>query len=90
MVLRNAAQYSKFIHDFWTHPATIKLVSDALGIPLSVVMTTEIGHTNIQTSGRTTEEMLKILKVEPDRTKVELTEEEKAYDPLESATVGWQ
>ncbi|RFU31897.1 hypothetical protein B7463_g4419, partial [Scytalidium lignicola] len=89
MVLRNPAEYSTFIHDFWTHPATIRLVSDAMGLPLSVIMSTEIGHTNIQTEGKNLEEMISMLNVEPDQTKVELTEEEKAHDPLQSTLVGW-
>lgn len=91
LMLRNAAEYSAFIKDFWTHPVTMQIVSDAVGVPLSIVMNTEIGHTNIQTSGDTLEEMMAQLAVEPDTTKLPLTEEEKAYDPLAaSSIVPWQ
>ncbi|KIN03142.1 hypothetical protein OIDMADRAFT_144194 [Oidiodendron maius Zn] len=82
LVLRNAAEHSKFINDFWTHPVTCRIVSEAAGVPLSIIMRTEIGHTNIQGHGSTVDEMLVELSVEPDATKTELTEEEKAYDPL--------
>jgi hypothetical protein len=88
--LRNAADYSCFINDFWTHPETLRIVSDAAGLPLSIIMRTEIGHTNIQGQGSTISEMLAELSVEPDLTKVELTEEEKAYDPLKSSIIPWQ
>ncbi|KAI9745259.1 MAG: hypothetical protein M1818_001538 [Claussenomyces sp. TS43310] len=87
LILRNVAEHSTFIHDFWTHPMTLRLVSDAAGLPLSIVMPTEIGHTNIQTSGVTMEEMIAELSVEPDTTKVQLSEEEKAYDPLTSKSI---
>jgi len=87
LILRNAAEHSTFINDFWTHPATLQLVSDAAGIPLSIVMRTEIGHTNIQTSGSTMDEMIAELNVEPDGTKITLTEEEMAYDPLNSKSI---
>lgn len=53
LVLRDAVKYSQFIRDFWTHPETMRIVSDASGVPLEVVMPTEIGHTNIQAEGTT-------------------------------------
>ncbi|KAL3418752.1 hypothetical protein PVAG01_10468 [Phlyctema vagabunda] len=87
LILRNAAEYSRFIEDFWTHPATMRLVSDAAGLPLSIVMRTEIAHTNIQTEGSTIEEMIQELSVEPPTEKIPLTEEEKAYDPLNSNSI---
>ncbi|RDW88548.1 hypothetical protein BP6252_00580 [Coleophoma cylindrospora] len=87
LILRNAAEHSTFIEDFWTHPETLRLVSDAAGVPLSIVMRTEIGHTNIQTSGRSLNEMIDSLSVEPDTTKIQLSDEEKAYDPLRSNSI---
>jgi len=87
LILRNAAEHSTFINDFWTHPATMQIVGDAAGVKLSVVMRTEIGHTNIQTTGNTIDEMVAELTVEPDVTKLPLTEEERAYDPLASSSI---
>ncbi|KAH8807376.1 hypothetical protein F5884DRAFT_880389 [Xylogone sp. PMI_703] len=87
LVLRNAAEYSKFINDFWTHPETLRIVSEAAGLPLSIVMRTEIGHTNVQCQGSTISEMVAELRAEPDTTKVELTDEERAYDPLKANSI---
>ncbi|KAJ6120362.1 hypothetical protein N7523_004642 [Penicillium sp. IBT 18751x] len=86
LVLRDAVKYSHFIRDFWTHPETMRIVSDASGVPLEVVMSTEIGHTNIQAEGATIAEMVSNLKVEPSVEKLELSPEERAYDPLKDET----
>lgn len=92
LVLRDAAKRSNFIKSFWTHPETMRIVSEAVGVPLDVIMPTEIGHTNIQVEGATISEMTKKLKVEPTAEKVELSVEERAYDPLKdaSAIIPWQ
>ncbi|KAJ5322636.1 hypothetical protein N7452_010925 [Penicillium brevicompactum] len=82
LVLRDAVKRSKFINDFWTHPETMKIVSEAAGVPLEVVMPTEIGHTNIQVQGTTIAEMSGNLQVEPSVEKLELSAEDRAYDPL--------
>ncbi|KAH8700757.1 hypothetical protein BGW36DRAFT_395782 [Talaromyces proteolyticus] len=91
LVLRGAHKQSKFIKNFWTHPETMRIVSEAMGVPLDVIMPTEIGHTNIQVEGATISEMTKKLKVEPAVEKVELSPEERAYDPLKdaSAIIPW-
>ncbi|KAJ5794952.1 hypothetical protein N7457_001551 [Penicillium paradoxum] len=91
LVLRDAAKHSKFVHDLWTHPETLKIVSEAVGVPLEVVMPTEIAHTNIQVQGNTISEMSRNLRIEPTLEKVELTPEEQAYDPLKdaSAIIPW-
>ncbi|KAJ6002581.1 hypothetical protein N7451_005128 [Penicillium sp. IBT 35674x] len=86
LVLRDAVKHSRFIRDFWTHPETMRIVSDASGVPLEVVMPTEIGHTNIQAEGATIAEMISNLKVEPSVEKLELSPEERAYDPLKDET----
>lgn len=92
LVLRDAVKHSRFIRDFWTHPETMKIVSDAVGVPLEVVMPTEIGHTNIQAEGATIAEMVNNLKVEPSVEKLELSPEDQAYDPLkdETSIIPWQ
>lgn len=82
LVLRGAAKHSTFIKDFWTHPETMKIVSDAAGVPLEIVMPTEIGHTNIQVGGATIPEMTRNLKVEPAVEKEKLSDEDLAYNPL--------
>ncbi|EKV12955.1 hypothetical protein PDIP_51400 [Penicillium digitatum Pd1] len=91
LVLRGAAKQSKFIYDFWTHPETMRIVSEAVGVPLEVVMPTEIGHTNIQVEGTTIAELSSNLKPEPAVERLELTPEDRAYDPLRdaSAIIPW-
>lgn len=91
LTLRNAAAHSTFVDEFWNHPQTMRILSEAAGVPLSIVMKTEIGHTNIQTRGSTVDEMVSELKVEPEMTKVPLTEEQRSYDPLkDSSIIPWQ
>lgn len=92
LVLRGAEKHSRFVRDFWTHPETMRIVSEAIGVPLEIVMPTEIGHTNIQVEGATIPEMTARLKVEPSAERVELSAEERAYDPLTdaSAIIPWQ
>jgi hypothetical protein len=92
LVLRDAVKKSKFINDFWTHPDTMRIVSEAIGVPLEVVMPTEIGHTNIQVQGTTIAEMASNLRVEPTAETLELSPEDRAYDPLtdKSSIIPWQ
>ena len=92
LVLRDAVKQSKFVNDFWTHPETMRIVSEAVGVPLEVVMPTEIGHTNIQVEGTTIAEMASNLKAEPAVEKLELSDEDRCYDPLKdaSAIIPWQ
>lgn len=69
----------------------MKMLSEAAEVPLSIVMQTEIAHTNIQTFSETIDEMVSELSVEPDTTKIPLTQEQKEYDPLNSASIiPWQ
>jgi arginine repressor len=70
----------------------MSIVSEVMGVPLNVVMPTEIGHTNVQVEGATVSEMTKKLKVEPSVKNVELSAEERAYNPLKdaSAIIPWQ
>ncbi|GKZ27125.1 hypothetical protein AbraIFM66951_004156 [Aspergillus brasiliensis] len=91
LVLRDTVKHSQFIKDFWTHPETMKIVSEACGVPLDVIMPTEIGHTNIQVEGTTISEMCSNLKVEPSVEKVDLSPEERSYDPLKdrSSIIPW-
>lgn len=92
LVLRDAVKHSTFIQDFWTHPETMRIVSEAAGVPLEVVMPTEIGHTNIQVEGATVSEMASNLNVEPSVGKEELSDEDRSYDPLkdEKSIIPWQ
>lgn len=92
LVLRDAVKQSKFVNEFWTHPETMRTVSEAVGVPLEVVMPTEIGHTNIQVEGTTIAEMASNLKPEPAVEKLELSLGDRAYDPLKdaSAIIPWQ
>ncbi|KAH0345228.1 hypothetical protein KCU81_g4531, partial [Aureobasidium melanogenum] len=85
VTLRNVAKVSKFVSDFWTHPKTVSIISDALGTKVEAIMPTEIGHTNIQVSGPG--DVLDQLKVRPSEEALPLTEEEEAYDPLSGSSV---
>ncbi|ETN44476.1 uncharacterized protein HMPREF1541_10146 [Cyphellophora europaea CBS 101466] len=87
LTLRNASAHSRFIRDFWNHPETLRAVSDAAGVPLSIVMPTEIAHTNIQASGTNVANMMEALEVEPSNEKIPLTDEERAYDPLKASSI---
>ncbi|KAF2461641.1 hypothetical protein BDY21DRAFT_360720 [Lineolata rhizophorae] len=42
------AAEAPFIHQFWTSPEVIEIVSEAAGIQLEVCLPYEIGHTNVQ------------------------------------------
>ena len=91
LVLRNVAEYSKFVHDLWTHPETLKIIHEVAGVPLAPVIPYEIGQTNMQVRGSSVEEMIKELASEPSTATRELTEEEKAFDPLtEQGIIPWQ
>jgi hypothetical protein len=91
MVLRGAARHSQFIHDFWTHEETMRIISDAVETPLEIIMPLEIGHTNVQTKGDTMEAMKAELKPEPSLETVELSEADKLYNPLdEDSIIPWQ
>lgn len=93
VTIRGSARYSKFIHDLWTHPETLRIMSDALEVPVEVMMPLEIGHANVQGMGDTVAEMRKQISIElPEASsvKVELTEAQKVYDPLGQSVVPWQ
>lgn len=92
LVLRDTVKQSQFIRDLWTHPETMRIVSEACGVPLEVVMPTEIGHTNVQVEGASVSEMCSNLKVEPSVEKLELSPEDRTYDPLKdkSSIIPWQ
>lgn len=62
-------------------------MSDAAGVPLSVVTPIEIAHTNIQGSGTNVAEMASALQVDPSNERVALTDEDRAYDPLKEASI---
>ena len=91
LAIRDGSKHSRFIREFWTHPETLRIVSGVVGVPLEVIMPIEMGHTNVQVEGATVEEMTSKLRVEPAVEKVELSAEERAYDPLnDSAIIPWQ
>lgn len=89
VTLRNLAKVSKFVNDFWTHPDTLSIISNVLGIEVVAVMPIEIGHTNIQVSG--SGDVLSQLKIHPSQEARPLTKEEESYDPLSGLSViPWQ
>lgn len=90
LVLRNAAKYSRFIHEFWAHTETTRVISEALGVQLSAVMPIELGHTNIQVQGDAVEEMVKGLHVEPVAQQVDVLNPEDEGSPTENSVIPWQ
>jgi hypothetical protein len=91
LILRNIAKHSKFIRDLWSHPETTRIISEVAGISLTVVMPIEMGHTNIQTSSSTIQEMMPEFQIEPSSQRVETTAEEANYDRLAAdSVVPWQ
>lgn len=91
LVMRGAGKISKFVYDFWTHKETMKIISDVVNVPLGIMMPIEIAHTNIQAKGSNLEEMKAALRPEPFTETVEVTEEEKNYNPLdENSVIPWQ
>lgn len=87
--MRNVASKSKFVSDLWSHPQTTALVSKTLGVDLEVMMPMEMGHTNVQITGDSSD--LQHLRGPPTMEKTPLTEEQKAYNPLSSGSViPWQ
>ncbi|KAF7595835.1 hypothetical protein BBP40_004647 [Aspergillus hancockii] len=89
-ILRGLAKHSKFIRDLWTHPETMRIVSEVAGVPLAIIMPTEIGHTNIQATGHTVEDLIRELEVEPSGNFVG-TDEQEDYDPLNAnSVIPWQ
>lgn len=89
VTLRNIARVSKFVNDLWTHPQTLSIISNVLGVKVDAIMPTEIGHTNIQVSG--SGDVLSQLSVQPSAEACPMTNEEKAYDPLSgSSVIPWQ
>lgn len=90
LTLRNVAPQSKFVRDLWKHPETMKRVSEVLGVEVDIIMEMEIGHTNIQMCGEGAMKF-EYETGEPSVEKVELSEEEKKYDPLKGESViPWQ
>jgi hypothetical protein len=89
-ILRDLAKHSKFIRDLWTHPETMRIVSEVADVPLAIIMPTEIGHTNIQVTGNTVDDLIRELDVEPRRSFV-YTNEQRNYDPLKAnSVIPWQ
>ncbi|KAE8151049.1 hypothetical protein BDV25DRAFT_139206 [Aspergillus avenaceus] len=85
-ILRNLAKHSRFIRDLWTHPETNRIISEVAGAPLTIIMSTEIGHTNIQSAGHTVDDLIRELKVEPRRAPANVVEYEDS-DPLHDRPV---
>ncbi|KAI9740161.1 MAG: hypothetical protein M1834_004739 [Cirrosporium novae-zelandiae] len=89
IVLRNAAKYSKWLHDMWSHPETVRIVSEAMGTPLVPIFKLEEGFVSVQTKSTNFQDMMKEISIEPLVGKVELTEEEKNFNPLAASTIPW-
>jgi hypothetical protein len=92
LIVRDAAKKSKFLHDFWNHPETLGILSDLMQVPLVPVFKIEEGFVSVQTTSSTDiEEMKKEVSIAPDHRPIEVTQEERAYDPLKAGSIiPWQ
>lgn len=89
LLLRNVASRSKFVKDLWTHPETLKIIRNALGVNVDIIMPYEIGHTNIQLASP--DMPLEHLQAEPQISPIALTDEQRNYDPLAAdSVIPWQ
>ncbi|KAG9592058.1 hypothetical protein KCU97_g6688, partial [Aureobasidium melanogenum] len=88
LIVRDAAKKSKFLHDFWNHPETLRILSGLMQAPLVPIFKIEEGFVSVQTkSSKNVEEMKKEVSIEPDHRLIELSEEEKNADPLKSGSI---
>ncbi|KAG9661956.1 hypothetical protein KCU95_g407, partial [Aureobasidium melanogenum] len=88
LIVRDAAKKSKFLHDFWNHPETLNILSGLMQAPLVPIFKIEEGFVSVQTnSAKDLEEMKKEISIEPDHRLIEMSEEEKNANPLESGSI---
>ncbi|KAG9948736.1 hypothetical protein KCU85_g4831, partial [Aureobasidium melanogenum] len=88
LIIRDAAKNSKFLHDFWNHPETLKILSGLMQAPLMPIFKIEEGFVSVQTkSSNDIEEMKKEVSIEPDHQLIELSEEERNADPLKTGSI---
>lgn len=84
-----APRYAPFIHQFWTSPEVLKIVSDNAGVDLVPVMDYEISHTNVQL-GPGGLEAVKDTPVQPPNAPEVVENHPAATDqPAKSAIVPW-
>ncbi|KIW44967.1 uncharacterized protein PV06_03396 [Exophiala oligosperma] len=89
--IRGAApQYAPFVYEAWTHPETIKAVSQVVGLPVKINIQQEIGHTNVQL-GPDGLEGLKKLTPEPLEPKApgEDVQEEDIIQDKDTDVIEW-
>lgn len=92
LIVRDAAKKSKFLHDFWNHHETLKILSELMQAPLVPIFKIEEGFVSVQTkSSNDIEQMKKEVSIEPDHQVIQLSEEERDADPLKSGSIiPWQ
>ncbi|KAJ9496912.1 hypothetical protein LTR67_005598 [Exophiala xenobiotica] len=89
--IRGAApQYAPFVYEAWTHPETIKAVSQVVGLPVKINIAQEIGHTNVQL-GPDGLEGLKKLTPEPlePKTSADAVQEEDITEDKDTDVIEW-
>lgn len=84
-----APRYAPFIHQFWTSPEVLKIVSDNAGVDLVPVMDYEICHTNVQL-GSAGLEGVKDTPIRPPKAPKVLDNNQGLIDkPAKNAIVPW-
>ncbi|KAL5330178.1 hypothetical protein ACEPPN_003703 [Leptodophora sp. 'Broadleaf-Isolate-01'] len=89
LILRNAGGHSKFLHDLWNHPETLRIMSENMKAPLIPIFQLEEGFVSVQTESCDVEEMKREISKVPQHVTIPLTEEQKSFDPLNSNILPW-
>lgn len=82
-VKKNSDVYTPFVHQAWTHPKTVELISKVAGVELEIIMDYEIAHVNMGLKSATEAESEIIQATQAD-AKLGLTNGEDI-----PAIVGW-
>jgi hypothetical protein len=90
LILRNAAAHSRFLHDFWSNPVTLKIMSENMQAPLVPIFTLEEAFVSLQTSSNDLDDMKKEITIEPLHQKIPIAAC-NSYNPLEAKSIiPWQ
>ncbi|KAL2070349.1 hypothetical protein VTL71DRAFT_13375 [Oculimacula yallundae] len=89
LILRNAGGHSKFLHDLWNHPETLRIMSENMKAPLIPIFQLEEGFVSVQTESCDIDEMKREISQVPQHVRIPLTKEQENFDPLNSNILPW-
>jgi hypothetical protein len=91
MIVRNAAGHSKFLHEFWNHSETLRIMSENMKAPLVPIFPLEEAFVSLQTYSDNLEDMKKEVSVGPKHERVPIADGDLKYDPLMAKSIiPWQ